>query len=85
MLVKLKADQSGFIGVRHIGEEVSVGGGLLLEELAEEELAGRRRVSGDRDGHWRACEGFGRAIEEMGRNGRAMKREETDSKHLGLL
>lgn len=45
-----KANQSGFVGVRDIGEQVSVGGGVLLEELTEEELlpgrgTRRRRVS----------------------------------------
>lgn len=61
----------------HVGEEVSVGGGVLLEELTEEELRGVRRRRVRRDGH---C-GFGGEIEEMGRDWNTMKWEETESKH----
>lgn len=73
--------------MRDVGKQVRERGGLLLEELAEEEIhrrggVGRRRVSGG--GH---DLGMGRkGIEEKGRRRGSRrtreKSEETDSKHL---
>ena len=63
----------------HVGEQVSVGGGFLLEELAKQELVWRRRVShglglGPEFG-WK-----GREIE-----GKRAREIESDTKHFMYL
>lgn len=81
-----RTNQSGFIGVRNICEQVSVGGGFLLKELAEEELVagggfGRRRIR--ERGHRRPQLGLNRMGGEMRRGSNdGGDSEEIQSKHF---
>ena len=83
-------NQGGFIGVSDVSEQVSVGRGVLLEELTEEKLA---IVNGGGARRRRVSHGFGPQRPRLGRDRRRSSRdgdgnsdsEETiDPKHFGI-